>query len=301
MSRSTSRIVLMDARMAGPLFMLSAALLFTLMSTIVKLMPDHYTVWHLGFIRCFGGMILLTSIFSRRKNPFKGHNIPLLILRGCTGSLAFFFVVSALRLLPMSTAVVLFYSYPAFAALFGFLIYKERVNRFQIACIGVLLAGVAILFDFRLSTSALGQAMALMGAVLSGFTVTVIRTLREYNGPVIIYFYFCTMGTLATLPFCLTHPVMPQTAVEWTMIFGIIATSVAAQLLMNQGFFFCKGFEGAAYMSSETLFAAMVGIVFLMEPVSWHLFAGALLIVGAGLAMHRLGRINVNETQRKTA
>jgi drug/metabolite transporter (DMT)-like permease len=60
---------------------------------------------------------------------------------------------------------------------------------------------------------------------------------------------------------------------------------------MNQGFFFCKGFEGAAYMSSETLFAAVVGIVFLMEPVSWHLFAGGLLIVGAGLAMHRLGRI----------
>jgi drug/metabolite transporter (DMT)-like permease len=53
-------------------------------------------------------------------------------------------------------------------------------------------------------------------------------------------------------------------------------------------------------MSSETLFTAVVGIVFLMEPVSWHLVAGGLLIVGSGLAMHRLGRINVNETQRKS-
>jgi drug/metabolite transporter (DMT)-like permease len=273
--------------------MLSAALLFTLMSTIVKLMPDHYTVWHLGFIRCFGGMILLTTVFSRRKNPFKGHKIPLLILRGCTGSMAFFFVVSALRTLPMSTAVVLFYSYPAFAALFGFLVYKEQVNRFQIACIAILLAGVAILFDFGLSANALGQAMAIIGAVLAGFTVTIIRSLREHNGPVIIYFYFCTMGTLATLPYCIAHPIVPASAVEWTMTAGIICVSVAAQLLMNQGFFFCKGFEGAAYMSSETLFTAMVGIVFLMEPVSWHLFAGGLLIVGSGLAMHRLGRITV--------
>ena len=281
----------MDARMAGPLFMLSAALLFTLMSTILKLMPDHYTAWHLGFIRCFGGMILLTLVFSRRRNPFKGHKIPLLILRGCTGSLAFFFVVSALRTLPMSTAVVLFYSYPVFAALFWFLIYREQVNRFQIACIAVLLIGVAILFDFRVSANALGQAMAIIGAVLAGFTVTIIRSLREHNGPVIIYFYFCTMGTLATLPYCITHPIVPASAIEWTMTAGIICVSVAAQLLMNQGFFFCKGFEGAAYMSSETLFTAMVGIVFLMEPVSWHLFAGALLIVGAGLAMHRLGRI----------
>jgi drug/metabolite transporter (DMT)-like permease len=236
-------------------------------------------------------MLVLTLVFSRRKNPFKGHKTPLLILRGCTGSIAFFFVVSALRMLPMSTAVVLFYSYPAFAALFGFLIYKEQVNRFQIACIGVLLAGVAILFDFRLSANALGQAMAIIGAVLAGFTVTIIRSLREHNGPVIIYFYFCTMGTLATLPFCIAHPIAPASAVEWSMIAGIVAVSVAAQLLMNQGFFFCKGFEGAAYMSSETLFTAMVGIVFLMEPVSWHLFAGGFLIVGSGLAMHRLGRI----------
>ena len=283
----------MDARMAGPLFMLSAALLFTLMSTIVKLMPDHYTVWHLGFIRCFGGMLVLTLVFSRRRNPFKGHKIPLLILRGCAGSLAFFFVVSALRMLPMSTAVVLFYSYPAFAALFGFLIYKEQVNRFQIACMAVLLIGVAILFDFRMSASAMGQAMAIMGAILAGFTVTIIRSLREHNGPVIIYFYFCTMGTLATLPYCIAHPLIPSSAIEWAMTAGIICVSVAAQLLMNQGFFFCKGFEGAAYMSSETLFTAMVGIVFLMEPVSWHLFVGGLFIVGSGLAMHRLGRITV--------
>jgi drug/metabolite transporter (DMT)-like permease len=99
------------------------------------------------------------------------------------------------------------------------------------------------------------------------------------------------MGTLATLPFCIAHPIAPASAVEWSMIAGIVAVSVAAQLLMNQGFFFCKGFEGAAYMSSETLFTAMVGIVFLMEPVSWHLFAGGFLIVGSGLAMHRLGRI----------
>jgi len=297
MQHTTPRIVLMDARMAGPLFMLSAALLFTLMSTIVKLMPDHYTVWHLGFIRCFGGMLVLTLVFSRRRNPFKGHKIPLLILRGCAGSLAFFFVVSALRMLPMSTAVVLFYSYPAFAALFGFLIYKEQVNRFQIACIAVLLIGVTILFDFRLSANALGQAMAIMGAILAGFTVTIIRSLREHNGPVIIYFYFCTMGTLATLPYCIAHPLIPGSAIEWAMTAGIICVSVAAQLLMNQGFFFCKGFEGAAYMSSETLFTAMVGIVFLMEPVSWHLFAGGLFIVGSGLAMHRLGRITVKSSQ----
>lgn len=290
MSHANLRAAWMNLPMAGPLFMLLAAISFTCLSMILKLMPAHYTVWHLGFVRCFGGMLLLAGIglFGNKRNPFQGHRIPLLIIRGLSGSIAFFFVVTALRILPISTAVVLFYAYPAFAALFGFLIYKETLNRRQMICIAVLIIGVAILFDFRLTGNAVGQIMAIVGAFLAGFTVTVIRSLRANNGPVVIYFYFCVMGTLAALPYCMMNPIWPASSMEWLMIGGIVIVSVTAQLLMNQGFFFCRGFEGAAYMSTETLFTAFAGIVFLGDPVSWHFIAGALLIVGAGMALHRL-------------
>lgn len=280
-----------DSQASGPVFMVCAGLLFTLMSTLVKLMPQGYTVWHLGFVRCFGGMVVLLALFGRGKNPFQGHNMPLLILRGCTGSLAFFATVTALRILPMSTAIVLFYAYPVFAALFGFLIYKEKITLLQTGCIALLVAGVAVLFDFRLTGSTLGQIMALVGAVFAGVTVTLIRSLREKNGPVIIYLYFCTMGTLLTLPKFLMTPIIPASAVEWAMILGIVITSVIAQLLMNQGFFFCTGFEGSVYMSCEVVFTAIVGIVWLNDPVSWHFFVGGVLVVGSGLALNGLGRI----------
>ena len=80
----------MESAMVGPLLMLSAAVLFTLMSTLVKLMPQGYTAWHLGFVRCFGGMVVLLVFFTNKKNPYQGHNVPLLILRGATGATAFF-------------------------------------------------------------------------------------------------------------------------------------------------------------------------------------------------------------------
>ena len=64
------------SHMAGPLLMLSAAISFTFMSILVKLMPSGYTVWHLGFIRCFGGMLVLLIFFGRKENPYKGYNIP---------------------------------------------------------------------------------------------------------------------------------------------------------------------------------------------------------------------------------
>ncbi len=283
------------SHMAGPLLMLSAAFSFTLMSILVKLMPYGYTVWHLGFIRCFGGMLVLLIFFGRKKNPYKGYNIPLLILRGGSGAIAFFSVVTAVRILPISTAIVLFYAFPVFAGLFGFLIYKEKITLLQAGCMAVLIAGVTVLFDFGLTGSGYGQIMAIVGAVFAGLTITLIRSLIQKNGPVIIYLYFCTMGMILTLPTFLMTPIIPASSLEWTMIIGIVITSVTAQLLMNQGFLFCQGFEGASYMSSEVLFTALVGILFLDDPVSWRFFVGGFLIVGSGLVLNKLIVVEKNK------
>lgn len=280
--------VRLDAKAAGPLLMLGAALLFTLMNVLVKLMRPEYTVFHIGFVRCSGGLLVLLALAGRGANPFRGHNIPLLVTRGCTGLIAFLAVVTAVRLLPVSTAMVLFYSFPAFAAVFAFLIYGERIGGGEIACIGAVIAGVAVLFDFHLAGGLFGQGMAVVGGLFAGFTVTVIRSLREKNGPVVIYLYFCIMGTLATFPMFAMDPIFPGSPLEWAMILGIVATSVTAQLLMNQGFFYCRGWEGAVFMSSEVIFTAVVGILFLNDPASWRFWAGSLLILGSSAALSRL-------------
>lgn len=281
---------IMESPLVGPLLMLSAAFLFTLMSTFIKLMPQGYTVWHFGFIRCFGGLVVLLIFFTKKKNPYKGHNTPLLILRGAMGVMGFFSLVTALRILPISTAIVLFYAYPLFAAFFGIMIYKEKISLYQAGCMAVLVTGVAVLFDFQFTGNAYGQIMAIAGALFFGLTVTLIRSLMGKNGPVIIYLYFCTVGTLLTLPKFLMEPIIPTSAFEWALISGIVVSSVSAQVLMNQGFFFCKGFEGAAYMTSETVFTAVVGILFLNDPVSWRFLVGGILIVGSGLTLNWISR-----------
>jgi len=277
----------LDAAVAGPLFMLSAALLFTLLNVFIKLIGPQYRVWDIGFYRFFGGIVVLLVLFGRHRNPFQGNNVRLLIIRGCTGSAAFVCLVTAIRLLPVSTALVIFYSFPIFAAIFSFFIYGERIGRFEIACILVVLTGVAILLDFQWTGTVIGQLLALLGGVLAGLTVTLIRSLREKNGPVIIYFYLCIMGTLVTLPPFLAHPVLPSSAGEYTMIAGIVLSSVTAQLSMNQGFFYCRGWEGGVFMSGEVVFTAVVGIVFLNDPASLRFWVGGLLIFASVVALNR--------------
>ena len=268
--------------------MLSAALLYTLLNIFIKLLGPQFRVWDIGFYRFCGGVLVLLAVFGRRRNPYRGCNIRLLVIRGCTGSAAFVCLVTAIRLLPVSTALVIFYSFPVFSAFFSFLIYGERIGRYGIACILGVLIGVGILFDFQPAGGLLGQAVALLGGIFAGLTVTLIRSLRENNGPVIIYLYFCTMGTLVTLPKFALHPVWPATPLESVMILGIIFSSATAQLLMNQGFFYCSGWEGGVFMSGEVIFTAIVGIFFLGDPATWRFWTGGLMIFGSVVALNRL-------------
>lgn len=281
-------LVHMDASVAGPLLMLSAALLFTLLNVFVKLLGPAFTVWHIGFFRFFGGLVVLLSIFGRHRNPYKGFNTRLLIIRGCVGSIAFISFITAIRLLPVSMALVIFYSFPAFSAVFSYLIYGERIGKFEIACIAVVVIGVGVLFDFQLAGGLLGQILALVGSLFAGITVTLIRSLREKNGPVVIYLYFCTMGGMITLPKFIMNPIFPSTPTEWVMILGIIFFSVSAQLLMNQGFFYCRGWEGGVFMSSEVIFTGVVGIVFMGDPATPRFWIGGLMIFGSVVALNRL-------------
>ena len=282
------RKVQLDAAVAGPLFMLSAALLFTLVNILVKLLGPEYTVWSIGFYRFFGGAVMLIAVFGRSQNPYKAYNIRLLIIRGCTGCSAFICIVTAIRLLPVSTALIIFYSFPAFSAICSFIIYKERIGVREIACIVTVLIGVGILLDFQLAGGVLGEIIALVGAVFAGLTVTLIRSLRENNGPVTIYLYFCTVGILVTAPMLARQPVWPSTPVEWGMVLGLILASLTGQLLMNQGFFYCRGWEGGVLMSSEVIFTAAVGIIFLEDPVSWRFWIGGLTILLSVIALNRL-------------
>jgi drug/metabolite transporter (DMT)-like permease len=290
-----------DAAVAGPLFMLSAALLYTMLNVLIKLLGPHFRVWDIGFYRFFGGVVVLLIVFGRHRNPFRGHNLRLLILRGCTGSAAFVCVVTALRLLPISTAMVIFYTFPVFSAIFSFFIYGEKISRLEVVCIFAVLLGVGILFDFQLDGGIFGQLMALAGGIFAGLTVTLIRSLREKNGPVVIYLYFCTMGVLVTLPKFVQQPVVPATAVEWAMVLGIVLISVTSQLLMNQGFFYCRGWEGGVFMSSEVVFTTIVGIVFLNDPVSWRFWLGGFMVLSSVIAMNRLmaGKVDTNRVTTK--
>lgn len=271
----------------GALLMLAAAFLFAVLDGLIKLLGPPFRVWDIAFYRFACGLAILLPILGWKGNPFHGQNRKLLIARGITGCCAFLALVAAIRLIPISTALVLFFSFPAFAAFFSPLIFKENITRGEVLFVIAALSGVAILFDFNLRTALLGQALAVLGGGFAGLTVSIIKKLRETNGPVIIYLYFCLLGSIISLPPFIANPQIPSLPVEWLMLGGIVFSALAAQLLMNQGFRYCKSWEGGLFLMAEVVFTSILGILFLGEPVTWRFWLGGAMVLGSAVALNR--------------
>jgi drug/metabolite transporter (DMT)-like permease len=260
--------------------------MFAVLDGLIKLLGPGFSVWDISFYRFGVGIAVLLAISDWRRNPFRGHNQKLLIARGVTGSIAFFCLVAAIHLVPISTAMVLFFSYPAFSALLSPLIFGERITMGESVSVLASLAGVGILFDFRLEGAFLGHAMALLGAASAGLAVAIVKKLRETNGSIIIYLYFCLLGFAMSLPQFILKPHIPRFSGDWFMLGGIVCSSILGQLLMNEGLRYCTSWEGGVFLMAEVVLTSILGIVFLGESATWRFWLGGLLIFGSAIALN---------------
>jgi len=285
----------------GPAIMMVSALLFAVLGFLIKIMGPSFRVWDIAIYRFGGSLILLWVVFGRRENLFRSPNPKLLLTRGVVGSIAFIAVIYAIRNIPLSTAMVIFYSFPAFAAAFSPWFFGDRISKIEIVCIIIAFFGVSVLFNFRLEGIALGQVMALIGAVFAALTVTFIKKLRQNHGSVIIYFQFCLVGAAVSLVPFAAEPHLPQTTLDWLLIIGIIAISVLAQLLMHHGFRYCRSWEGGLLMSSELIYTSIFGIFFLSEPATWRFWVGGVLIIVSAVTLNFANHNNKIKIQKRFA
>ena len=274
-------------RFKGVTLMLSAAILFSVLNLLIKLLSPDFRVWDIALYRFSGGLLLIMALSQHRRRLFQPHRPLLMVVRGITGTLAFVFLVAAIQRIPLATAMVFFYCFPAFAALFSALLFKDRMVLLDLGSILLALIGVAVLLDLRLSTGFAGQLMALTAGILAGLTVALIRELRVSNGAAVIYFYFCLVGACVTFWPFIRGPQLPSQGRDLVLIMGICIFSWGAQLLMNHGFKFCKSWEGGLLMTSEVVFTAILGVLLLNEILSWRLWVGGMLVIGSALACQR--------------
>ena len=206
---------------------------------------------------------------------------------------------TALRLLPVSTAMFLFHCYPAFAGLFAWIILHERVTRAYLASVGVIAVGLLLLLGANFhSVSGVGVLTMLactvayaLYAVLSQRVIRGVdpRTLGLYNhvAPAVV---LC----LLTIGQPVFYPVVFSSRTATLVFAGIGLSAAGGMFLFVQGIAMIGAQRAVIIDSLEPVLSALYALVLLGEHMKLVALAGGILIV-AGVVIG-----NLPATRRKT-
>ncbi|UCH06381.1 MAG: DMT family transporter [Deltaproteobacteria bacterium] len=274
---------------SGLLLMTFSAFFYALGDICIKFISPSIGSVPIAFFRFVLGGLILLPLLARGQESLRGSSTRYLLLRGFTGTLAFFCLVKSIAMIPLSNAMVLFYTFPLFAALFSFFILKESLARMEVTLIGVGLIGVFVLINPSSHSLGMGHVYGLLAGAFAGLTVVIIRRVRRTNGPLIIYFYFCVVGGAVSFPLFIANFTLPSFEL-FALLIALAVLLLIAQLLMNQGFKFCKASEGSVILMSEVVFTGVAGVLLFHDSPGLSFFIGACLIVGSGVGLNLINR-----------
>jgi len=122
--------------------------------------------------------------------------------------------------------------------------------------------------------------LAVLGAVIVGIAVSLIRKLHDTDDSLAIYFSQCVVGMwLVIIP-----AFRGGIAVELKAAFILLGMGVSVtvgQLLMTQGMKYAPVKIGSLLLLLEPVLCYIAGVVIFSEPLTFFCLLGAVLVVGS--------------------
>lgn len=270
---------------------ITAILLFTCMSAIIKSLADEVPAGESVFFRSFFAIPVILIWLAQRgklksglktKNPM-GH-----VWRGLFGTTAMGLTFTGLGLLPLPEVTAIGFATPIFTVILAAVLLGEQIRLIRVTAVAVGLVGVMIILWPRFSnigtmeqTATIGALLILMATMVRSLVQIHIRQLVQNEDTAAIVFYFSVTASilaLFTLPF---GWVMPDLQTFGLLVLAGLIGGVA-QILITSAYRFGSASMLAPYDYTSMLFAILLGYVFFAELPTMMMLAGAALVISAG-------------------
>lgn len=293
---------------------IASALLFTVMSALIKTIGDAiptgeivfgrsffaivpiilYIVWRIARERRANadtgaggkdrGMIAGIADALKTRRPL-GH-----VRRGAIGCCAMGLSFYALTLLPLPDAITIGYAAPLLTVLMAPLLLGERVGIYRFSAVVVGFAGVLLVLSPHVmadagaasDTAFVGALVALAGAFCTALAMIQIRALTGSESTMTITFYFSVSGTvmgLASLPFGWVVP----SAGEIATLVAIGLIGGVAQIFLTESYRHAPTSLIAPFDYSTLLWAMLLGFTLFGDVPEPIMLVGAAIIIASGL------------------
>ncbi|MFD2738295.1 DMT family transporter [Sulfitobacter aestuarii] len=288
----------------------TAILLFTFMSAIIKATADEVPPGEAVFFRSFFAIpVILIWLAQRGQLAYglKAKNPMVHVWRGLFGTTAMGLTFAGLGLLPLPEVTAIGFAAPIFTVILAAVLLGEQIRLVRVTAVALGLVGVMIILWPRFSdigtmeqTATIGALLVLMATMMRSLVQIHLRQMVQSEHTAAIVFYFSVTASLLallTLPFGWVVPSWETAAL--LALAGLIGG--VAQILVTSSYRFGTVSMLAPYDYTSMLFAIVIGYFFFSELPTMVMLAGALLVIAAGaLVIWRESQLGMDRSKARS-
>ena len=266
----------------GALWMMSAGLMLTIMSALMRNISDDLHPFQIAFFRSlFGFLCMVPWLFGSGLLVLKTARFGLHLTRGLVGFFGLLMWTSALALIPVANVTALSFAAPLFATLGSALLLREVVRARRWIAVGAGFVGVLIMLRPGISVLQPGALLAVSTAVCIATSMLIVKRLSATETPGTVVAYMALFLTLFTAGPAL----FVWQGFGWMIFAKCVAMGgfgTLGHLCMVRAFAAADASAVAPFDYARLPFATLIGFIMFAEtPDIWTWVGGAVIAASA--------------------
>lgn len=288
MRAMVARFQRLPGNLKGALCLLVAAMGFSLMTAMIKLLGERLHVTQILFIRQVGmTLIVMPTLINHFPQALQTRRPLLQLTRIGCAMVAMLAGFTAVIHMPLAEATAIGFAKSFFTTIFAIVILREVVGirRWSATILGFF--GVLVMLQPGTTGFSIYGVYALIGAASAGMVMILIRIMSRTDAAVTILTYQAVgVGVIMLIP-AILHWQWP-TPQEWGLLVLVGIASYCAQTLNIYAYKFGEASLLASLDYTRLLYATLFGWWIFAQLPGWQTWLGAGTIIAASVyTVHR--------------
>jgi drug/metabolite transporter (DMT)-like permease len=292
-----------DVRYKGIVFMLMAALGFSLMGGAAKALKESFTAGQLVFYRNAIGLIFLVPGLIIKPPVQEGGKPWRLAFRGLMGALALYTLLYCILHLPLGTAMSYNLTSALFIAIFSFLFFGEYHGRRVLMAVMVGFTGMLLIYKPVMHYPWYYHVTGLLSGIISAIAYLTLGRLATYYDSRIIVLSFLLAGVILPSVSLSIHYISGihadglfiinwkwPTGIEWFYILFMGIAALFGQYCVTKAYGADKAGIVSVFGYSNIIYSVFIGMLLgdaFPDLMSW---AGITCIIISGIIISLVKR-----------
>lgn len=285
-----------DSRFNGILYMLLAALCFSIMGGAAKALKENFNAGQLVFYRNAVGLFFLLPGLWKHPPVQTGGKPLRLAFRGLMGTLALYTLLYCVLHIPLGTAMSYNLTSALFIAVFSFLFFKEYYGRLVVFAVLLGFCGMLFIYKPVMYLPWYYHIAGLVSGITAAIAYITINRLSKYYDARVIVLTFLVSGLLIQLCSMLLHYLFKiktddlliidfklPSGIEWVWIILMGLAALFGQYFVTKAYGADKAGIVSVFSYANIIFSVFIGLA-LGDPFpGWWSWAGICCIIGSGI------------------